>query len=100
MPRPVQPPPAFATARCLLVNDLLFQLGIGRAPTVGDRPLIREPLPDRDVDRLVIHLQEHGIPEHLLDCGGVHGESDLLGAPPSYTPEELQKIDAACALAV
>ena len=83
-------PPAFATARCLLVNDLLFQLGIGRAPTVGDRPLIREPLPDRDVDRLVIHLQEHGIPEHLLDCGGVHGESDLLGTPPSYTPEELQ----------
>jgi hypothetical protein len=83
-------PRAFATARCLLVNDLLFQLGIGRAPSLGGRPLIREPLPERDVDRLVIRLQEHGIPEHLSDCGGVHGEGDLLGAPPRSTPEELR----------
>ena len=83
-------PAAFATARCLLVNDLLFQLGIGRAPMMDGRPLAREPLPEREVDRLVIRLQEQGIPEHLIDCGGVHGGSDMLGAPPRYAREELQ----------
>lgn len=83
-------PPAFATARCLVVNDLLFQLGIGRPPARGSRPLVREQLPERDVDRLVLHLQDQGIPEHCLDCGGVHGESDLIGTPPLYSVNSLQ----------
>lgn len=88
--RSTEQPQAFAIARCLLVNDLLFQLGIGRAPMVEGRPLVREPLPERDPVRLVWHLQEYGIPDHLRDCGGVHGDGDVVGTPPQYTDKELQ----------
>ncbi len=88
VPRSFEQPPAFATARCLLVNDLLFQLSIGHPPKVDGRPMVREALPERDVDRLVLHLQEHGIAEHFLDCGGVHGGSDIIGAPPTVITRE------------
>lgn len=86
--RPHEHPIPFATARCLLVNDLLFQLGVGRPPTQDGRPLTREILPERQVDRLVEYLQR-GIPEHWSDCGGVTGEHDLCGSPPAYTAADL-----------
>jgi predicted metal-dependent peptidase len=79
--RSYENPIPFAIARCLLVNDLLFQLGVGKPPTRDGRPLTREPLPDRQVDHLVEHLQR-SIPEHWHDCGGVSGESDIIGVPP------------------
>jgi predicted metal-dependent peptidase len=87
--RSFERPLEFAVARCLAVNDLLFQLGIGAPPSLDGRPLVRESLPEREVGRLVMHLQTRGIPEHCLDCGGVHGGPDVIGDPPAYTAEQL-----------
>ena len=53
-------PAAFATARCQVVNDLLFQLNIGQAPENDGRRLVREPLPEREPERLAAWLTEHG----------------------------------------
>ncbi len=85
--RSTEQPLPFAVARCLIVNDLLFQLGIGAPPAVDGCTPTREPLPERDVDRLVQHLQSHGIPDRWLDGGGVHSGPDVIGEPEAPDPK-------------
>jgi predicted metal-dependent peptidase len=72
----------FALARCLVVNDMLFQLGIGSPPRIDGRPLTHEALPSRDLDALVAHVAGQERDAIHPDCGGVHGGSDIIGTPP------------------
>jgi predicted metal-dependent peptidase len=79
--RSSEQPIPHAVARCLVVDDLLVELGIGTPPAVDGRAPVREQLPERDVDRLVQRLQADGIPERWMGLGGVIGGPDVVGAP-------------------
>jgi predicted metal-dependent peptidase len=78
----------FAVARCLVVNEMLFQFAIGKPPEEEGRSLTRAALPEHEVERLCAHLQLHGVQEAWSDIGGVQGGSDVIGEPPTYTEEQ------------